>query len=78
MCSCVVSYRKSTIDKHRSSKKHFAGQTRTTVISQCFLTDPAEDLTEKLVKVFLSAYITRYKLRNNEIKKLFNYLHVLR
>ena len=65
MCLCVVrSDRKSTIDKHRSSKKYFAGQTRTGVLSQLFLTYPAEDLTEKFVKAFLSVNIPLYKLRN--------------
>jgi len=75
MCSCVLSSdRKYTIDKHRSSKKHFVGQTSTAVISQCFFTDLAKYLTEKVVKAFLFVGIPLYKLRNKEIKELFDYI----
>ena len=40
------------------------------------MTEHAEDLTEKLFKAFLSADFHLYKLRNKEIKELFNYIHL--
>ena len=63
ICACIVSSdHKSAILKHRSSKKHNNGLTETEFVMQTFLTEPVEDLTEKLVKAFLSADILLYTL----------------
>ena len=46
-CCIASSDRKSTILKHRSSKKHINSLTETEYVMQTFLTDPVEDLIEK-------------------------------
>ena len=77
LCNCeVTSDRKSTIDKHRSSKKHCKGLSKAKNEIQTFLSDPVDNLTDKLVKAFLSADIPLSKLRNKELKKFFEYAKI--
>jgi len=79
ICAIVVtSTRKSTIEKHRSSKKHSMGlcSNKSNNLKQTFLIDPEKDITCKLVTAFLSADIPLYKLRNKELKEFFEYAKV--
>ena len=60
MCSCVVNLQSTNIVQARS----IFGKNKSSCYFAMPLGRPVENLTEKLVKAFLSADITLYKLRN--------------
>ena len=79
LCCCSVDFsRKSSVESHRSSKKHIQGMSvvlPSEQRSQQFLTDPRAEFNKKLVEAFLSADIPLYKLRNRKLIDLFEYVN---
>lgn len=76
LCACVVDgTRKSSVDKHRQTAKHQRKlEIQPYSIDQGFISRPKESLIDQVTNAFLSADIPLKKLRNPEIRKLFEFM----
>ena len=73
-CRSINPDRKSTVDRHRRGKIHQNGIKYKNTQKQTFLTPSRDIFVTKIIKAFTSADIPLYKVENNELKELFNYM----
>lgn len=73
--SIIMSERKSTVEKHRKTKKHEEGLSfvkNNSSSTQTQLYNLKDSFMDRLVRAFLSADIPLYKLRNTQLRAILN------